>query len=37
MFQPLTHFELIFLYGIKYWFSFILFYVAVHASQHHSL
>ena len=37
MFQSLIHFELIFLYGIKRWSSFILLQVAVQFSQHHLL
>jgi len=35
--RSLIHFELIFMYGIRKWSSFILLHVAVQFSQHHLL
>ena len=37
MFKPLIYFELIFVYGVRLWSSFILLYVAAQFSQHHLL
>ena len=34
-FKPLSHFESIFVCGVREWSSFIVLYVAVHFSQHH--
>ena len=36
-FRSLIHFELIFVYGIKEWYNFIFWHVAVQFSQHHLL
>ena len=37
MFKSLIHFELIIVYGVREWFSFILLHVTVQFSQHHLL
>ena len=36
-FRSLTHFEFIFVYGVRKCYNFILLYVAVQFSQHHLL